>query len=146
MSGVVVDLQGVQSRSHAERGIARYLTSLALELDTRHREPVESFVLNPELPTPRSLEHLQASGRLGYPNHALCSEASAFHIGSLVELETGLDRLWPAGMRRLPLMVTLYDLIPEIFADHYLTDPGLRRRYRTRLQLLHTATRVLAIS
>ena len=42
--------------------------------------------------------------------------------------------------------MTLYDLIPEIFADRYLADPGLRRRYRARLELVRAADLVLAIS
>jgi glycosyltransferase involved in cell wall biosynthesis len=146
VTGVVVDVQGVQSRAHGERGIARYLTGLALELEARHRELVESYVLNPDLPPPTSLESLMQSGRLGYDDRALAGEASAFHMGSPIELDVHLERLWPSGLRRLPLVVTLYDLIPEIFADHYLSSPGLRRRYRTRLQVLHSAARVLAIS
>ena len=47
------------------------------------------------------------------------------------------------GMR---LAVTLYDLIPEIFAERYLEDPGLRRRYRSRLELVRAADLILAIS
>ena len=42
--------------------------------------------------------------------------------------------------------MTLYDLIPEIFAERYLADPGLRRRYRARLELVRAADVVLAIS
>jgi glycosyltransferase involved in cell wall biosynthesis len=146
VSGVVVDLQGTQSASHAERGIARYLTGLALGLEERHRSLVASFVLNPERSTPSSLEPLVESGRLGRLDQELIGSASAFHIGSPIELDASLEQLWPAATRRLPLVVTLYDLIPEVFAGHYLANPLVRRTYRARLQLLHSAARVLAIS
>ena len=46
----------------------------------------------------------------------------------------------------MQLIVTLYDLIPEIFPERYLADPGLRRRYRARLELVRAADMVLAIS
>ena len=42
--------------------------------------------------------------------------------------------------------MTLYDLIPELFAEHYLADPSVRAWYRARLGLVRHADRVLAIS
>jgi glycosyltransferase involved in cell wall biosynthesis len=44
------------------------------------------------------------------------------------------------------LAVTLYDLIPDVFPERYLVDPGLRRRYRARLELVRAADLVLALS
>src|SRR3989442_14739914 len=46
----------------------------------------------------------------------------------------------------VPWAVTFYDLIPHLMPDYYLEDPGLRRRYRARLQLVRTATAVLTLS
>src|SRR3989442_8971822 len=46
----------------------------------------------------------------------------------------------------VPWVVTLYDLIPHLMPDYYLEDPGLRRRYRARLQLVRTATAVPTLS
>jgi glycosyltransferase involved in cell wall biosynthesis len=42
--------------------------------------------------------------------------------------------------------VTLYDLIPLIFADHYLRDQRFRVSYDTRLELIRQADQILAIS
>jgi glycosyltransferase involved in cell wall biosynthesis len=144
--GVLFDIQGVQSRAHGERGIARYLTGLALALQERHTDLLSAFLLNPDLAVPGTIEPLAATGRLSYPEHFDVDEARAYHVGSPIELDIGIDRIWPAAARDLPMIVTLYDLIPELFADLYLVDPGARRRYRTRLGLLQRAERVLAIS
>lgn len=141
-----MDIQGVQSRAHGERGIARYLTGLGLALEEHHPQLVSAFLLNPDLAVPGALEPLATSGLIAYSEQLNVEDAEAFHVGSPIELDIGLHRLWPPAARLLPLVVTLYDLIPEIFADLYLTDPGLRRRYRTRLELLKRADRVLAIS
>jgi glycosyltransferase involved in cell wall biosynthesis len=143
---VLLDIQGVQSRAHGERGIARYLTGLALALQKRHPQLVSAFLLNPDLAVPGAIEPLAVSGRLAYSEELSVEDAEAFHVGSPIELDIGLNRLWPPPARRLPLIVTLFDLIPEIYADLYLADPGPRRRYRTRLELLRRADRVLAIS
>jgi glycosyltransferase involved in cell wall biosynthesis len=146
LTRILVDIQGVQSRAHGERGIARYLTGLALELRKRHPELVSAFLLNPDLAIPGAIEPLVASARLAFSNELSVEDAEAFHVGSPIELDVELDRLWPPAARRLPLVVTLYDLIPEILAGLYLTDPGTRRRYRTRLELIKRADRILAIS
>ena len=44
------------------------------------------------------------------------------------------------------LSVTLHDVIPDLFPDDYLADPGLRRRYRARLELVRAADLVLTNS
>jgi glycosyltransferase involved in cell wall biosynthesis len=44
------------------------------------------------------------------------------------------------------LVVTVYDLIPELFSELYLQDTAVRRRYRARLELIRQADRILAIS
>jgi glycosyltransferase involved in cell wall biosynthesis len=144
--GVLFDIQGVQSRAHGERGIARYLTGLALALEDRHAERISSFLLNPDLAVPGAIEPLASAGRLSYPEHLPVAEADAYHVGSAIELDVPFDRVWPESARRVPLIVTLYDLIPEVFSHLYLGDAALRRRYRTRIQLLRFADRVLAIS
>ena len=74
--------------------------------------------------------------------------ARLLHVVSPFELDVPISRLWPAAAatRGLRLVVTLYDLIPEIFPERYLADPGLRRRYRARLELVRAADTILAIS
>ncbi|HWD73346.1 MAG TPA: glycosyltransferase family 1 protein, partial [Actinomycetota bacterium] len=76
------------------------------------------------------------------------SGASIYHVIAPFELETSLDRIWPPSMAaaRLRLVVTLHDLIPRVFPDHYHADPGLRRRYLAREELIRAADRVLSVS
>ena len=65
-----------------------------------------------------------------------------------LEMSVPEDRLLPPGARAagVPWVVTFYDLIPHLMPDYYLEDPGLRRRYRARLQSVRTATAVLTLS
>ena len=63
-------------------------------------------------------------------------------------MQRTLDELWPSWARGSDVctVVTLYDLIPLVFPDHYLRDPVIRTRYETRAELVRRADRVLAIS
>ena len=145
---VLVDVQATQSTSHRDRGVARYTAELAAALWRGHRPLVHSFLLNPDLLPPGSVEPLVASGRVAYSDRGDFGDARLLHVASPIELDVPISRLWPAAAasRGLRLAVTLYDLIPEIFAERYLADPGLRRRYRARLELVRAADLVLAIS
>ena len=146
---VVVDLQGAQTHDHRDRGVGRYVTDLAGALARDHADRIGAFLLDPDLNPPGRLEPLVASGKLAHHGaYAPGPDDGVYHVMSPFELDVPLRRLWPpfahqAGMR---LVVTLYDLIPEVFADHYLADPGVRRRYRAREQLVRSADRVLTIS
>jgi glycosyltransferase involved in cell wall biosynthesis len=145
---VLVDVQATQSASHRDRGVARYTAELAGALWRRHPTLIHSFTLNPDLAPPGSVEALVASGCLVHSDRVDVDGARVLHVCSPFELEVPISRLWPAraASRGMRLAVTLYDLIPEIFADRYLADPGLRRRYRSRLELVRAADLVLAIS
>jgi glycosyltransferase involved in cell wall biosynthesis len=149
---VLFDVQATQSASHRDRGVARYTAELATALWDGHRPLVHSFLLNPDLAPPGGVEPLVASGRLVYSDRVPLElgddGARILHVASPFELEVPIGRLWPAAAatRGMRLVVTLYDLIPEIFPERYLADPGLRRRYRTRLELVRAADAILAIS
>ena len=69
------------------------------------------------------------------------------HVTSLFE---GLGDDVVATIGRLtdayPSAVTVYDLIPHIHADHYLTGPRARDWYYNQFQNLHRASLLLAIS
>ena len=145
---VLYDIQGIQSRAHAERGIARYLLESASALERWHPDAVDRYLVNPDLEVPGSVEPLTSSGRVRFANRVDYAAASVFHVGSPVELAVPLERLWPraaqaAGLR---LVATLYDLIPRLVPDLYLRDPTSRRRYETRIELIRRADRILAIS
>ena len=46
------DIQGVQSRLHGERGIARYILEHARGLEQGHQGAVARYLLNPDLSVP----------------------------------------------------------------------------------------------
>ena len=69
------------------------------------------------------------------------------HISSLFE-GFGDDALASVGMleSQLPTAVTLYDLIPLIYRDPYLTNPAVQSWYERKLGSLRRARLCLAIS
>ncbi|MDQ2984763.1 MAG: glycosyltransferase [Actinomycetota bacterium] len=142
---VLLDVQGIQSPAHGERGIARYVLELALGLERRHPHLVSRYLLDAGLPVPRTLEPLMADGKLDLSTRIDHFDASVYHVGSPFEY-VQVDRIWPPRARRLRLVVTLYDLIPKRFPEIYLRDPAVRAWYLSRLELLRQADRVLAIS
>jgi glycosyltransferase involved in cell wall biosynthesis len=109
---------------------------------------VGAFLLNPDLALPGGLERLAASGRLRPSDEATFEPGAVLHVTSAYELSVPLRRLLPeaAEQARVPVVVTLYDLIPEVLADPYLADPGLRQRYRARHHLVRAADAVLTLS
>jgi glycosyltransferase involved in cell wall biosynthesis len=147
---VVLDLQAVQSADHRGRGVARYAYELAVQLVRSRPDLVGRVLLNPALPPPGEIEPLVVSGLLAHAGSpdALPDGARIFHSLSPFELHTPIEQVWPrvVSQRGLLLAATVYDLIPELLADHYLREPGQRRRYRSRLQLLRCADHLLAIS
>lgn len=145
---VLVDLQGTQSADHRDRGVARYIMGMAAALQERHGEVVGPFLLNPDLTPPDGVEPFLAARSLSTIDAADVPPGGVYHAASPYELQVPVHRLWPDRYQRagLRLVVTLYDVIPEVFAEHYLADPGLRRRYRARHHLVRSADVVLAIS
>jgi len=146
---VVLDIQAIQSEGYGERGVARFCRELTRALTQRHPDLVGRLVFNPDLALPALAAALGPSGLLAPSTEPGPLEgARLFHVLSPIELDVPLPRLWPSwcGPARLRLIVTLFDLIPEVLPHHYLADPGIRRRYRTRLGLLRAADHVLAIS
>jgi glycosyltransferase involved in cell wall biosynthesis len=146
-----LDIQAVQSRDHAERGIGRYVREHALHLMDRDRMLCK-LALNPLLPFPRNLHpRLLASDRLGWGTlsefrRAQQVKPTIYFMMSPFEW-TGNLGLMPCYVAesRVPLVVTLYDLIPLVFAEKYLQgENGIK--YLTRLQTIKSADLFLAIS
>lgn len=147
---VVLDLQAIQSPDHRGRGIARYSYELAVALLASRPDLVGRVLLNPALAPPGDIEPLLATGKVAYSGTPgdIPAESRIFHSLSPFELELPLRSVWPreVSQRGLVLALSVYDLIPEVLADHYLRRPGRRVRYRTRLRLLEAADHLLAIS
>lgn len=150
---VCLDAQGAQSRDHHDRGIARYVVEHVRALHGARPEALDSVVLNPMLPLTGNLSWLIGKDLLGWATDDRRSarrptgRPTIYHVMSPFETQT-LDSLWPIWARgaRIRTVITLYDLIPQVFADHYLREPGVRASYQTRLELIRKADHILAIS
>ena len=153
MSGprrVVFDLQATQSVDQRHRGIPRYVADLANGLEEIAPEAVDTYFINPDLAVPETgvTEGLRAAGKLRVSDEVDWAAANLLHIASPLEMTRPGHRLLPSAARRLQLayVVTFYDLIPQLMPQYYLEDPGLRRRYRARLQLVRNAAGILTLS
>jgi glycosyltransferase involved in cell wall biosynthesis len=140
---LVVDIQATQSPAHAERGIAGQVRQVATELV--RRGSAARLVTNPDLPAP-----------IGFPQQILDAGRPVTQDDDFL---TGLDgplawlcpspfescaagrRILPPTVLEagLPIITTLYDLIPLSDPDHYLGDPNDRRGYQVRCELLRWA-------
>jgi len=115
---------------------------------------VSGLGLNPLQPFPRLLSRdLLTDPRLAWSTagnfHALLEKGPlAYFLASPFELSVSSESLLPqfALAPAIPLIVTLYDLIPLIYEEDYLKDAATARLYKTRLDLIRQADLVLAIS
>ena len=122
------------------------MRELALALGREHRELELSFVTTRELPVPAGLfEALSPYGRILHADYQALSAPAIYHIPSPFE-PSATDVLWPPERRDDLLVVTLHDLIPAVFPAEQMPDPGVRRAYWARAELVRQADRVLAVS
>src|SRR5690348_4207592 len=146
---VILDLQAVQSRDYAERGVARHALEFARALGAGRPDLLGAMVLNPDLPPPAAIEALRAAGRVVdglAADEAEVRGGRIYHVIAPFEMEVGLDRVWPRWAAGMALVVTLHDLIPRVFPAQYHADAGIRRRYLAREELVRAADRVVAVS
>lgn len=148
--GIVVDLQAIQSVDQRHRGIPRYITDLTASVEAINPAAVTTYTVNPDLALPEVglSQRLVEAGKLRRSDDVGWARVPLLHIASPMEMSVPEHRLLPPAARAagVPWAVTFYDLIPHLMPDFYLEDPGLRRRYRARLQLVRTATAVLTLS
>ncbi len=148
---VYADLQALLTPGSIGRGIGRYALEYARAIESAHPGAVNGWFLRPDLPVPLELTELMHTGRFRSRNDVDMPPPDVWHVLSPFELSDSgrsLDEVWPAWARgsRTRLVVTLYDLIPLVYADKYLADPNTRRAYLSRLQLIRRADKVFAIS
>jgi glycosyltransferase involved in cell wall biosynthesis len=151
--GLILDIQGAQSVAHGERGIARFVVEHAAAL-MRRSDRVRRLLLNPLQPFPGHLPApLLSSPLLGWSTlsglrRELGSGDVAVHVMSPFELPDPATAVVPDHLMRpdLPLIVTLYDLIPYLMQERYLADPAWKKRYLQRVETVRGADLVLAIS
>ncbi|MGZ5313922.1 MAG: glycosyltransferase family 4 protein [Solirubrobacterales bacterium] len=154
LRGVWLDARGTQSAAHAERGIARYIAEQTHAL-IRLRPDLEISVgLDPDVPVPSTLESLGDSGHLKWHSREepdVDRLPSIYHVMSPFESNLELADVWPAWARKgeTRTVVTLYDLIPLVMRDRYLTDANWGvwgTVWMARLGLIRSADHVLTIS
>jgi glycosyltransferase involved in cell wall biosynthesis len=147
---LVLDAQGAQNREHFDRGIPRYVTEQLRAVIAAAPDAVRSVALNPARPLSGNLLWLLGSGRAHWsvPGMRPKSPPALYHAMSPFELDRSLGELWPTWLRggSTRTVVTLYDLIPLVFSDHYLRHPAHRNHYSARAELVRAADQVLAIS
>ncbi|MEY2567816.1 MAG: hypothetical protein QOE35_2345 [Actinomycetota bacterium] len=142
---VAFDLQPIQSVQHSERGIARYVFDLARALQDHRGDAVSHFLLNPNLEVPARVAELQ--GGTLVRDSSRPAGVDVFHVTSPFELGLPLEQIWPLWARSgCRLVVTLYDLIPLLFPEHYQGSALVRAHYRSRLEIVRRADKVLTIS
>src|SRR5262245_21138223 len=152
---VWIDVQGCQNVANFERGIARQAAESTEALLRIAPEVVHTVGLTPALPMPSSLDFVHGTGKLGWVSGRGSEPApkpSIYHVTSPFEGPSPLvtlDEQWPRWARRpgTRLVVTLHDLIPLIFSEHYIDpDPMHMSRWLARLGMVRTADHVLAVS
>lgn len=151
---ICLDVQGAQNAAHLDRGIPRFIVEHARALMRMDEAMLGAVVAAPERPLTGNLDWLLGSGLLAWatgdrrPTRRVRRAPAIYHAMSAFELERPLDALWPQWARSADVktVVTLYDVIPLVFAEHYLRDPVMRHRYLVRAGLIRQADRVLAIS
>jgi glycosyltransferase involved in cell wall biosynthesis len=147
---LVLDIQGAQNREHFDRGIPRYVTEQLRAVLAAAPEAVRSVALNPKRPLSGNLLWLLGSGLAHWavPGQRPAQPPPLYHAMSPFELDRSLTELWPPWLRgsATRTVVTLYDLIPLVFKDHYLREPAHRNHYLARAELVSSADQVLAIS
>ena len=152
---VWVDVQGCQNVANFERGIARQAAESTEALLRIAPALVHTVGLTPALPVPASLDFVNGTEKLGWVSGKGSEpdpKPSIYHVTSPFEGPTPrgtLDEQWPHWARRpgTRLIVTLHDLIPLIFSEHYVDlDPIHMSRWVARLGMVRTADHILAVS
>jgi glycosyltransferase involved in cell wall biosynthesis len=152
---VWIDVQGCQNVQNFERGIARQAAESTEALLRVAPEAIHTVGLTPLLPVPASLDFLHGTGKLGWVSGRGTEpdpKPSIYHVTSPFEGPTPwatLEEQWPHWARRsgVRLVITLHDLIPLIFSEHYIDpDPVHMSRWLGRLGMVRTADHILAVS
>lgn len=146
-------VDGAQNPSSLDRGIGRLVSEHARAIHMLAPSVLHSVLLNPDRSLTGNLSSFLGSGLLGWGPGSRSADRlpsdlpRVYHIMSPFE-PTPADAMWPRWARdsRIATVVTLYDLIPLIFADRYLRDVSVRAWYMGRLELIRHADVVLSIS
>ncbi len=126
--------------------MARYAVDFAASLVETVPEMVDRVLIRPDLAPLTGLPEALAGVVTDQPDWS--RPGGVFHALSPFDIATPVRSIWPREVSRSGrrLVVTVYDLIPELFPDTYLVDPGTRHRYRARRELVRAADHVMTLS
>jgi glycosyltransferase involved in cell wall biosynthesis len=149
-----LDIQAVQGTFHPRRGIARYVTEYSRALLAAAPERVGALALNPMLPPPAGLPYELAHARQVVWNTAdtLTKAAESgpilYHVLSPFELTHPVESVVPPHALNggVPIVCTVYDLIPEALPGLYEPGSDIERMHWIRRDVLKRADLLLAIS
>jgi glycosyltransferase involved in cell wall biosynthesis len=145
---------GAQNWAHLDRGIPRYIVEHLRALRHLAPELIDSVLLTPAGPLTGNLNWLLGSGLLAPAadqrpagRRAPGTLPAIYHVMSPFE-PMAMEAMWPTWARDpdVATVVTVYDLIPLIFTEHYLSQPRGRVGYRARAEFIRHVDGVLAIS
>jgi len=143
-AAILFDAQALQNPWSAERGIGRYVNELIRGLiQLEHADPIK-FLLNRALPVPSALEPLITQSDIAAAD-VVAPETGVLHVPSPFE-PVRVSELWPEQIRHLRLVVTVHDLIPDVFPSLYLHDVQVRQWYKNRLRFVRQADLVVVPS
>ena len=146
---LLLDLIALQDQLHNERGIARFVASHARALLNRPGI-VRRLFLNPSVSLPAALDPaLRTSPLLRWNSAAEMDEAMNEGPSALYVMSPFADDTANTTLRlhaRVPVIATLYDLIPLLHPDLYLNYAAYRVNYMARIERLRRADLLLAIS
>jgi glycosyltransferase involved in cell wall biosynthesis len=171
---LLIDLQGAQA-THYQRGIGRYSLSLALAMVRQKGEHEVHLLLNGHYPQsveeiraaffgnlPDEYIHLwqgiepnDTTRWVNLPGRQFAAQLRSACIASIQPDAVLITSLFEgpgnAAIVEIdgkdpPTAVVLYDLIPWIHQNLYLTTPALKDWYAARLQVLSKANLLLSIS
>jgi glycosyltransferase involved in cell wall biosynthesis len=148
---IIVDLRVAQF--DADRGIAAYSQSLALELARGHPAHRWLFLHDERLPPPSRVDELAPHGRW-QTSDAMAADRS-LRIDALLtggffppHHRCNADYVLPPWLRsqRPRRFGVVYDLVPWIFRDHYLARDRPRALYNELLGVLRGSDHLFGIS
>jgi len=149
---IAIDLQPIQGYSSRGRGIGRYILEQVKAIVAHHPDRVHSLLVNPNRGLPAEIEAFLDTGlvRAHRPAAPIVDGAppDAYYVTSPFEFDLTLDEIWPMWARdpSVETVVTLYDLIPMLFPEHYLSDAIWTSLHWARREFVRQADLLLCIS
>lgn len=160
---ILIDLQAAQSVPHGTRGIGRYaiaftralarvavndevfvMLNSSLEESAKHVRRV----LSDYIPTSNVVCWVPAQANNDILYRLKLEEVSPDVVITTSFFEGYVDTCYTDALKesRAQSVCILYDLIPQLFSDIYLTDPEMREWYESKVSQLRDFKLLLAIS